>query len=323
MKKHILIFAFITLFMGNLTTYAQGDDIQFEFDDEVGAVLVVEHGESNDWDYRFTGPGAVVYHDGLFHMFRNGYKNWPLPSQVAYLTSEDGLNWAEYSEEPIFFHEQIPFEGIDLALINNAVVTEDETWVFYFNLVSSGDNGLAGIFRATADDPLGEWVVDETLTLTPGGAWDTDFIGTVDVIIVDGAYQLYYSATDADGTFNIGMATSDDGIIWEKLPDPIITPDLDWENDLGDPRVTITDDGFTMLYSSFGDRGIINGYGIATSTDGITWKKQATPVLTNREVNGNPWFPELVYQNGTYFFYLEWEYPIGTTDIWVSTTPAN
>lgn len=314
LKKLLVLWVGLGLVMATAATLAQDG-----YDFEEGATLVVEHGERDTWDRRFTGPGAVVYHDGLFHLFRNGYVDWPQPSQVGYLTSPDGLNWTETSEDPIFWHDAIPFDGIDLALVNSAIITPDGQWAFYFNLVPSAEDGLAGVFRATADDPLGEWVVDSERTLAPGGAWDVDFIGTVDVVWFNEAYHMYYAATDADGTFSIGLATSDDGRNWQKNAEPVLVADREWENDLNDPRVVVTEDGLTMLYSSINSRGTFDGYGLATSIDGLNWEKGDDLFIDARLVNGNVWFPELAYQDGEYFIYLEVERPRGFTDIWVNT----
>src|SRR5262245_3436890 len=46
---------------------------------------IVSKGQPGTWDDRFTDPGAVIYHDGMFHMFRNGFRDFPAPSQVEYV----------------------------------------------------------------------------------------------------------------------------------------------------------------------------------------------------------------------------------------------
>ena len=46
---------------------------------------IVPNGEPGTWDDRFTDPGAVIYHDGIFHMFRNGFRGFPAESQWGML----------------------------------------------------------------------------------------------------------------------------------------------------------------------------------------------------------------------------------------------
>jgi len=53
----------------------------------LGDAPVVPRGIAGSWDDRFTDPGAVVYYDGMFHMFRNGFRGFPAASQVGYVTA--------------------------------------------------------------------------------------------------------------------------------------------------------------------------------------------------------------------------------------------
>ncbi len=112
---------------------------------------VVSHGESADWDSQYTDPGAVIYHDGLFHMFRNGFKGWPASVQVGYLTSEDGLNWTEVTSDPVLRTDEVPYAGV-AALASDALVLDDGTWVLYFYTWESrsGAGAPGSIGRATA-----------------------------------------------------------------------------------------------------------------------------------------------------------------------------
>lgn len=79
---------------------AQGEEPLFTLADE--EPLISPAGSRSEWDGQYTDPGAVVYHDGQFHMFRNGFNGWPASVQVGYLTSADGVAWTEVSEDPVF-----------------------------------------------------------------------------------------------------------------------------------------------------------------------------------------------------------------------------
>src|SRR5829696_25235 len=122
---------------------------------------IVEQGSANEWDVPYTDPGAVFFHDGLFHMFRNGFKGWPASVQIGYMTSEDGVNWTEVSEDPVMQTRDVPYAGI-AALASDAMVLEDGTWVLYFYTWESRDGrkGPAVIGRATAPAPTGPWTPD-------------------------------------------------------------------------------------------------------------------------------------------------------------------
>src|SRR5215208_4112701 len=128
--RWLLMLALLALLVFTPIAAAQDDevaDIFTLFSDDP----VVMRGERGEWDGRYTDPGAVVYHDGLFHMFRNGFQGWPAPVQIGYLTSPDGLNWTEVSEEPVLTSDEVPFAGV-AALAASVLVEDDGTWVLYF-----------------------------------------------------------------------------------------------------------------------------------------------------------------------------------------------
>jgi beta-xylosidase len=77
-----------------------------------------------------------------------------------------------------------------------------------------------------------------------------------------------------------------------------------------------TPDDWAMLYSSFDGQG----YGMAISENGVHWERvQQSPMLARAEIALNPWYPELVYHDGVYFFYIEADTFDGGTNIYVST----
>lgn len=298
------------------------------------------HGEdAADWDNPYTDPGAVVVHDGTFHMFRNGFRGWPSEVQIGYLTSDDGLTWTEVSESPIYTHEQVPFD-VTAALASSALVEEDGTWVIYFYVWQRVNGPVPGsVSRATATDPAGPWTMDEELVLTVGseGEWDSLQITSPSVVKTDDGYFMYYSAI-YEGTWAIGMATSEDGITWTKYDDPettdapfaesdpiftIAEDEAAWDGqNVHQPRVRHTEDGFVMLYRAFVGGQRDRSYGIALSEDGITWERAFdAPIISDEDVNRRGlWFSELEYQDGVYYLYLEIQRGYqNQTDIYVGT----
>jgi predicted GH43/DUF377 family glycosyl hydrolase len=281
----------------------------------------VWHGEGRDWDNIFTDPGAVVYHDGLFHMFRNGFQSWPAAVQIGYLTSEDGINWTEMSEDPVFTHEEVPFD-VTASLASSALVEDDGTWVLYFyNWPSSTVGTDAGIARATATDPMGPWVMDETLVLTPSSdpaAWDSSQLSSPSVVKADDEYVMYYASFDQSFQYAIGRATSEDGLTWVKDEEPVFEiSGVDGTFDsfqVQQPRVVLGEDGYVMLYRSYFGNDTQRAYGLAVSEDGIAWERLSDEPLIDEDgalydnfpaQTRGMWFSELAYHDGTYYVYLE------------------
>ena len=296
---------------------------------------VFRHGNFSDWDSRHVAPGAVVFDGEMFHMFRNGYRGWPQRSQVGYMTSQDGLNWEDSETSPVFLSVDVPFQNIGPSLLTAALLEDDGTWVFYFAIFNTNASTTLGIARATAPSPTGPWVMDEDFVLLPGadGEWDSRAVSINDVIKTPDGYRMYYVGDSGDRQTAIGLAFSEDGITWVKHndpntndapyaeSDPILERDPDsWEINPQDPRVSITPDGWILFYSSFNGNFRNQGYGIATSEDGISWTRlQDEPVMARSEITLNPWYPEFIYADGTYYFYLEADAFDGGTHIYLST----
>ncbi|MDH3943100.1 MAG: hypothetical protein OEV06_03295 [Anaerolineae bacterium] len=283
---------------------------------------VVARGLSGEWDSKYINPGAVVFHDGQFHMFRNGFTTWPGFVAVGYAVSDDGVNWTAVQDEPVFTSEQVSYAN-SAVLVTSVVVQEDGTWVFYFSTHNSASTP-SEIGRATAASPTDEWQVDAEPVLSPGpdGAWDAVNVRWPNVVESDDGYVMFYGGAGPDGNFRIGRAESADGVTWIKYDDtrtgegmfaesdPVLEASGEWDvRDADRPVVQLTPDGYVMIYTG----GIISRRGIAVSKDGIHWGLfDGNPIISDQDfpVPGNTWDTALVYANGTYYYFME----IGTLD---------
>ena len=283
------------------------------------AIPIVPRGPSARWDGLYINPGGMLFHDGQFHMFRNGFKNWPGLVSVGYMTSPDGLTWTEVQEEPVFTSDQVPYvEGSDGADVSSVLVLDDGTWVMYFHRVSSSNPGVIG--RATAPSPTGPWEVDPEPVLEPGpeGAWDSFTLEWPNVVAAEGGFVMFYSGRESrNGQRMIGRATSEDGITWTKYDnpsttdelfaesDPVLTPEEDWTTDGVDRmRTQLTPEGWVMVYQG----GALIKRGLAFSQDGIHWARHPeNPVLelSDFPFSGTMWDTNLLYQDGVYYYFTE------------------
>lgn len=332
----------LAIFAGVPLTQAQDDDQpELVIDIDNAAVW---HGD--DWDNQYTDPGAVVYHDGLFHMFRNGFIGWPASVQIAYTTSADGITWEKQGADPVLYTDDIEYAGL-AALASSALVEDDGTWVLYFyTWPRPGDSdGIGGIGRATAPAPEGPWTPDEDLVLYPGEAndWDNKQLIAPSVVKSDDGYFMYYHSANVDGITHIGLATSEDGIDWEKYndpatteapfanSDPVFSPDTAnadaWDTQhVNQPRVVQTEDGFVMLYRSWTGAQQNQSIGFATSEDGLQWTRVNESAVYSSKDTGRRsiWFTGLVYHADVYYVYLEIQRGYQSqTDIYAATYTAN
>lgn len=287
---------------------------EFVFQGEDPGIPVVSNNPSPAIENRFINPGAVLIHDGQFHMFFNSFTEWPGIVEVGYMTSPDGYQWEMVQDEPVLVTDQIPF-GDGAADISSVIITEDGTWVLYFHTVHEGEIG-----RATAGSPVGPYQVDPEPVLTPGsqGEWDDQLLAWPSVVVDGDELRMYYGAQTLGGTA-IGFASSSDGINWTKYndpstaeapyaeSDPVLGPVQDWESIRVDrPRVVLSPDGWVMLYQG----GItVDTRGLAISNDGISWVRYEDNPLFSTAVfpipNARTWDTALVHHNDRYLYLME------------------
>ncbi|MDF5689480.1 glycoside hydrolase family 130 protein [Aquirufa aurantiipilula] len=113
--------------------------------------------------------------------------------------------------------------------------------------------------------------------------WENKNVLNPTALLKDGKVHLLYRAQDSLGTSRIGLAISEDGIHFKKIPKPILFPEQDafkkyeWPGGIEDPRIVQTEDGnYLITYTSYD--GKTARLCFATSTDLLHWKKMG-PML--------------------------------------------
>lgn len=302
---------------------------------------IVSKGQPGTWDDRFTDPGAVIYYDGMFHMFRNGFRGFPAESQVGYVTSPDGFTWTKQGDDPVLKTEDVLYAKI--AMYASSVIRESNCWVLYFYTWDARSFPSSSVIgRATeciGGPAMAEWFVDEEPVLQLGvtGDWDEKQVLAPHVLKTDDGYVMYYSGVGASGVQQIGMATSTDGVTWTKYNDPVTTEkpyadsdpvfqpgeqgawDASW---VQQPRVFQTADGWIMIYRGVSDtRGAKMKLGLATSTDGIHWERYSgNPIFQPSDIKGSRqfWFTNAVLKDDVIYLFVEGDIS-QTTQIYLAT----
>lgn len=188
-----------------------------------------------------------------------------------------------------------------------------------------------------ANPILGPVNTTEFLCPLQGGTvlWEAKDIFNPTALVKDGKIHLLYRAEDEDGAFlgtsRIGLATSDDGVIFVRETKPIFYPDNDsvknyeWEGGCEDPRIVESENGdYVMTYTGY--NGSLAILMVATTKDLRTWTKHG-PVFRNTRDFAELWSKSgsivTVQKSGKFVaekinnkYWMYW----GDTDLYLATS---
>ena len=161
--------------------------------------------------------------------------------------------------------------------------------------------------------------------------WEARNVLNPTALVRDGKVHMIYRAQDEHMTSRLGLATSSDGIHFEKLPEPIFYPEEDslkqyeWPGGVEDPRIVESPDGrYIMTYTAYDGKtarlllasspdlenwtkhGLVMGYGKYRDT----WSKSGAIVCEMQE-NGRCVATKI---KGKYWMYF------GDTNLFVASS---
>jgi beta-1,2-mannosidase len=138
--------------------------------------------------------------------------------------------------------------------------------------------------QSTAEAYLGAF---QRLTPTPiiapqGSGWESAGTFNPAVVTRGGKFVMLYRAQDASGTSRLGYAESEDGIHFIRRPQPVLTPETEYEKNGGieDPRLVRFDNTYYLTYTGFNktDAQLC----LATSDDLIHWNRKGVIMPADR-----------------------------------------
>ena len=150
-------------------------------------------------------------------------------------------------------------------------VPKPETFIALLLLAAS----LA--FAAPATDlPFGAWkrASNEPILSPQGTTWESAGTFNPAVVFHNGKFVMLYRAQDASDTSRLGYAESTDGIHFTRRPQPVLSPETDYEKDGGveDPRLQKIDDTYYLTYTGYNKKDAQLCLG--TSRDLIHWERK-------------------------------------------------
>jgi beta-1,2-mannosidase len=123
---------------------------------------------------------------------------------------------------------------------------------------------------------LGPWVRlnDGRPLLSPrGSGFEAAGVFNPAIVKVDEQFVMLYRAQDKQGTSRLGYATSRDGVTFERDPEPVLSPEADYERGGGveDPRLVRIGETYYLTYTAYNGKDA--QLALATSRDLRRWER--------------------------------------------------
>lgn len=241
---------------------------------------VIPYGPRGAWDSVDTLNPSVVRRGNTYFNFYSGFdgKLW----HTGLATSPDGIEWTRRGRglSP-------PDDGYIAA--NGSALFDGREFLYWYQ---SGSEPRMELARS----PDGiQWTRHPQPVLRggPRGSWDERGIADPYVVRYGGWYYCYYLGQDRARRQRLGVARSQDGVVWTRLrTNPVLEIGEDGtfdENGLGEPAVWHAHGSYWMLYTGR-DRREVRRMGLARSPDGVRWTRVPSPVIAGDQ----PWNAQVV-----------------------------
>lgn len=218
-------------------------------------------------------------------------------------TTDGGVSWTcGNSSNPVL---TVGTSGAwdSARVINPSAIKDGSTYKMWYTGIDS--NAHTAIGYATSTDGIVWNKQGKVLDVSPG-AWDSSIVREPSVVKVGSTYHMWYGGTALWPYFQIGHATSEDGVTWVKDAKPVLTPsDGSWDSiETYGPSVVYNtaSSQYEMFYSGNSGARWLTGH--ATSADGVTWTKDGnaiiSPSATGWDNNDSTDYVAAVLDSGTW-----------------------
>src|SRR5205823_1697100 len=132
------------------------------------------------------------------------------------------------------------------------------------------------IFSTTGKWKLTQWyrLSNHPILSPEGTTWQSAGTFNPAVVLYNGKFVMLYRAQDKNGTSRLGYAESSDGIHFTRRPEPVLSPETDYERDGGveDPRLVKFGDMYYLTYTGYNKKDA--QLCLASSKDLIHWQRK-------------------------------------------------
>jgi predicted GH43/DUF377 family glycosyl hydrolase len=228
------------------------------------------------FDVSGSGNPSVLKDGATYKMWYTG-TDAESSGRIGYATSSDGITWTKQnSGNPVLaYGAGGKFDDAQAAY--GSVLKDGATYRMWY--AGDAGSGVWTIGYATSSDGI-VWTRQNSgnavLGAGSGGYFDALGVSYPQVILDSGTFRMWYGGKNASGTWQVGYATSSDGISWTRQNSSnavLLVSGGKFDATHVLPGGVVKD-GLTyrMVYAGFDGTNWRNGY--ANSLDGIVWVKQ-------------------------------------------------
>ncbi len=267
------------------------------------------------WDSAtISAPMVVMFKDTL-RMWYEGSSDYGFNGNmhIGYAWSPDGINWVRNLNKPVLFAQ-----AKEKHLVLPKVIVDGDTLRMWFGSGNILISGGVNINYAVSTDGI-HWNRYPDPVIKPDKPWCKDGVLPGGVIKERGDFKMWFSGgishygyPTTELKWNVGLATSPDGIHWMLSDEPVLQHGSGSDFDLNAANcgtVLKTGSSYEMWY--FGWRSGTSTtppsgkIGYATSADGIKWiKYKENPVLSAVSVTqsfGNAFLEPCILFDGDHY----------------------
>lgn len=298
-NKKVLIFAFIIILAETGCSYQnkKNSENTFLFPKELVDFAPYEKNPvftgtgNNTWDNEIRERGYILKEDSIYKMWYSGHTgNKDASIYLGYATSNDGIHWTRYPENPIF----------------KEYWTEDVQVVKYkekYFMVAEGENDIAHILTS-ANGIDWQRLGNLDIRMVNGEPIDSCSYGTPTLWIEDNKWYLFYER----GDLGIWLAVSTDHKVWTNMQDdPVIKmgPDAYDVKGVAMDQIIKHNENYYGYYHATPDENWASwNSNVAVSNDLIHWKKyENNPIVEPDTISTNYSSPILVFDGSNYRLY--------------------
>lgn len=226
-------------------------------------------------------PGALV-RDGKVHLFYQTYGNGP-DDAICHAFSDDGIHFERNSTNPIF--RPTGEWNCGRAIDAEVCLFGDHYFLYFATRDPDYKKQMLGVAVAPLSTTFNrdEWqlAVDAPI-LFPELPWEGECIEGASIAIRNERMYMFYAGAYNNWPQQVGVAVSDDGVIWKRLFDEPFLPNGkpgEWnESESGHPHIFTDEDDRTYLFFQGNND---KGKSWYISNQEVYWKKGLPMVNPN------------------------------------------